>query len=97
MELDLPTTPPPIEDVLAARRAKRLAIRAKYEGQASVSATATPTSPKSAMPPSSSVGPISSQATSALNGEGAKEQETFANGPSRGSYMRLFRPFYSIS
>lgn len=30
MELDLPPSPPLVEDVLAARRAKRLAILAKY-------------------------------------------------------------------
>jgi len=97
MELDIPASPPPIEDALAARRAKRLAIRAKYEGQASVSATATPTSLKFAMPPSSSAGPISSQATNVLEEEEEKEQGTFANCPSRGDSMRLFRSFYSVS
>lgn len=33
MELDIPTTPPPVEETLAARRAKRLAILAKYSNQ----------------------------------------------------------------
>jgi serine/threonine-protein kinase PRP4 len=37
MELDLPPSPPPVEDLLAARRAKRQAILAKYTGIASVS------------------------------------------------------------
>ncbi len=39
MELDLPVSPPPVEDILAARRAKRQAILAKYTGVASVAAT----------------------------------------------------------
>jgi len=39
MELDLPNSPPPVEDILAARRAKRQAILAKYAGVASVAAT----------------------------------------------------------
>jgi serine/threonine-protein kinase PRP4 len=39
MELDLPSSPPPVEDILAARRAKRQAILAKYAGVASVAAT----------------------------------------------------------
>ncbi|KJA15191.1 hypothetical protein HYPSUDRAFT_1070098 [Hypholoma sublateritium FD-334 SS-4] len=30
LELDIPTSPPPVEDILAARRAKRQAILAKY-------------------------------------------------------------------
>jgi len=36
MELDLPPSPPPVEDILAARRAKRQAILAKYTGITSV-------------------------------------------------------------
>lgn len=35
LELALPPSPPPIEDVLAARRAKRAAILAKYQSQQS--------------------------------------------------------------
>lgn len=35
VELDLPTSPPPVEETLAARRAKRQAILAKYAGIAS--------------------------------------------------------------
>lgn len=31
LELTLPTSPPPIEDIIAARRAKRAAILAKYQ------------------------------------------------------------------
>ncbi|KAF8990267.1 kinase-like protein [Cyathus striatus] len=34
MDLDLPPSPPPIEDLLATRRAKRLAILAKYSNSA---------------------------------------------------------------
>jgi serine/threonine-protein kinase PRP4 len=36
MELDLAPSPPPVEDILAARRAKRQAILAKYTSLASV-------------------------------------------------------------
>ncbi|KAK7040325.1 U4/U6 small nuclear ribonucleoprotein prp4 [Paramarasmius palmivorus] len=37
MELDLPPSPPPVEETLASRRAKRQAIMAKYAGIASAS------------------------------------------------------------
>lgn len=33
IELEIPSTPPPVEDVIASRRAKRQAILAKYSGQ----------------------------------------------------------------
>jgi len=33
MELEIPSTPPPVEDVIASRRAKRQAILAKYSEQ----------------------------------------------------------------
>jgi serine/threonine-protein kinase PRP4 len=49
MELDLPPSPPPVEDILAARRAKRLAILAKY--------SATDDSPSQSQSPSSAVQP----------------------------------------
>lgn len=39
MELDLPPSPPLMEDILAARRAKRQAILAKYAGISSISAS----------------------------------------------------------
>ena len=42
MELDLPPSPPPVEDILAARRAKRQAILAKYTGVASVNTSVSP-------------------------------------------------------
>jgi serine/threonine-protein kinase PRP4 len=45
IELSLPTSPPPIEQMIAERRAKRLAILAKYQDQnipSSQSATASP-------------------------------------------------------
>ncbi|PPR05163.1 hypothetical protein CVT26_012249 [Gymnopilus dilepis] len=52
MELDLPTSPPPVEDILAARRAKRQAILAKYAGVASVSTSISPSpGPSSAVQP----------------------------------------------
>lgn len=55
MELDLPASPPPVEDLLAARRAKRLAILAKYSGVASVDATPSPSSAVQPPPTSSHV------------------------------------------
>ena len=54
IELEIPTTPPPIESTLAARRAKRLAILAKYSNQPTPdpSNTGTPLSGiSSAVPP----------------------------------------------
>ncbi|KAF8162657.1 kinase-like domain-containing protein [Crassisporium funariophilum] len=52
MELDIPASPPPVEDVLAARRAKRLAILAKYAGAASVGTSVSPSpGPSSAVQP----------------------------------------------
>ena len=53
MELDLAPSPPPVEDILAARRAKRQAILAKYTGVVSVNTSISP-SPgpsSSAQPP----------------------------------------------
>jgi serine/threonine-protein kinase PRP4 len=50
MELDLPSSPPPVEATLAAHRAKRMAILAKYAGVASVD-TSHGTRPSSAVQP----------------------------------------------
>lgn len=50
VELDLPPSPPPVEDILAARRAKRLAILAKYSAVADGS-------PSQSQSPSSAVQP----------------------------------------
>ena len=57
MELDLAPSPPPVEDILAARRAKRQAILAKYAGVASVSTSISPSpGPSSAaQPPTHSI------------------------------------------
>ncbi|TFK83799.1 kinase-like protein [Polyporus arcularius HHB13444] len=52
MELDLVTSPPPVEETLAARRARRQAILAKYAGIASSSTGPTPSpGPSSAVEP----------------------------------------------
>ena len=52
MELDLAPSPPPVEDILAARRAKRQAILAKYTGVASVNTSVSPSpGPSSAAQP----------------------------------------------
>lgn len=67
IELDIPPTPPPVEDVIAARRAKRQAILAKYSGPASVNASPSPMPTASSVePPPESPAPIS-RATSQLN------------------------------
>ena len=71
MELDLPPSPPPVEDVLAARRAKRLAILAKYAGVSSVGTSVSPSpGPSSAVQPpttSSSISDRVSQTPSAID------------------------------
>jgi len=59
MELEISTTPPPVETTLAARRARRLAILAKYSNQPTPDAsnTGTPLSGTSSvvLPPPSSI------------------------------------------
>ncbi|KAF9481290.1 kinase-like protein [Pholiota conissans] len=57
MDLDIPTSPTPVEDVLAARRAKRLAILAKYNGLTSVttSASSSPGPSSAVQPPTPSL------------------------------------------
>ena len=60
IELDLPSSPPPVEDILAARRAKRQAILAKYAGIASVSTSVSPSpGPSSAVQPPTTSSSIS--------------------------------------
>ena len=52
LELELPSLSQPVEAALAARRAKRQAILAKYAGIASADPTATPSpGPSSAVEP----------------------------------------------
>jgi serine/threonine-protein kinase PRP4 len=53
MELDIPPSPPPVELTLAARRAKRQAILAKYAGVASTSASPSPAQSSAVQPPQS--------------------------------------------
>jgi serine/threonine-protein kinase PRP4 len=54
-ELDLSTTPPPVEDTLAARRARRQVIMAKYAGLSSINtsqnASPSPGPSSAALPP----------------------------------------------
>lgn len=50
MELELPPSPPPVEETLAARRAKRQAILAKYAGLASVGASPSPAPDTTVLP-----------------------------------------------
>ncbi|KAJ3502639.1 hypothetical protein NLJ89_g8795 [Agrocybe chaxingu] len=52
MDVDLPASPPPVDDILAARRAKRQAILAKYSGVNSVNTSISPSpGPSSAVQP----------------------------------------------
>ncbi|KZT11177.1 kinase-like protein [Laetiporus sulphureus 93-53] len=62
MELELPTSPPPPEQTLAARRAKRQAILAKYAGISSTALSSQGVSPSPG--PSSAVEPPTSASTS---------------------------------
>ncbi|OJT01986.1 Serine/threonine-protein kinase prp4 [Trametes pubescens] len=79
MDLDLPPSPPPIEDTLAARRAKRQAILAKYAGSASSNVSQGPTpspGPSSAVEPPPATPDVSnfpSQAQSAVGTPGRAE------------------------
>lgn len=69
MELDLSTTPPPVEETLAARRARRQAIIAQFSGIASASLSVTngaspspgPSSAAPHPPPSPSLSNLASQ------------------------------------
>ncbi|TBU29290.1 hypothetical protein BD311DRAFT_276559 [Dichomitus squalens] len=74
MELELPRSPPPVEETLAARRAKRQAILAKYAGIASTSQGPTPSpGPSSAVDPPPATPDVSnfpSQAHSAVGSPG---------------------------
>ena len=71
MELDLPPSPPPVEDILAARRAKRQAILAKYTGAASVNTSVSPSSGPSsaAQPPPTSLS-VSNHVSQTLEANG---------------------------
>lgn len=68
MELDLPPSPPPVEDTLAARRAKRQAILAKYAADSGISSAVVP-------PPTSSLSdPVSQTPHSAAPDETESNQ-----------------------
>ncbi|KAI0738089.1 kinase-like protein [Daedaleopsis nitida] len=75
MELDLPPSPPPVEETLAARRARRQAIMAKYAGTASTNAAPSPSpAPSSAVEPPPTTPDVSnfpSQAHSVVGTPGA--------------------------
>lgn len=98
-ELELATSPVPIEETLAARRAKRQAILARYAGVASVDTTeAIPSpGPSSAVqppPPSAEVSDPQSQRRSVIgeNGTGPVVPD-----PSVASSCESFRvPFSEI-
>lgn len=77
MELELPSSPPPVAETLAARRAKRQAILAKYAGIASTDQAATPSpGPSSAVEPPPATPDVSnfpSQAQSTVGTPGPVE------------------------
>jgi len=95
-ELELATSPVPIEVTLAARRAKRQAIIAKYAGVASVNTTqASPSpGPSSAVqppPPSAVVSDPQSQRHSIIgeNGVGSTSRDQSVD-PSSASFRSFF-------
>jgi len=72
MELDLPPSPPPVEDILAARRAKRQAILAKYTGAASVNTSISPSpGPSSAAQPPTPSLSVSNHVSQTLEANGS--------------------------
>lgn len=98
MELDIPTTPPPIEATLAARRAKRLAILAKYSHHPTPDPinTGTPLSGiSSAVPPPPSVVPVSDN-LSQLNRE-EPSTPLSSTGPASDSKSSSFSPLPRLS
>jgi serine/threonine-protein kinase PRP4 len=64
MELDIPSSPPPVEALLAARRAKRQEIAAKYSGinQSNASSLEPPSAAKPPQPVASTSDSISADA-----------------------------------
>ncbi|KAH7924078.1 kinase-like protein [Leucogyrophana mollusca] len=88
LELDLPDSPPAIEEVLAARRARRQAILAKHAGIASINQSASPSpGPSSAVLPPQSVSSISDpkpqpHSTAATPGVSGISSSRLQNGPS---------------
>lgn len=101
-ELELATSPVPIEVTLAARRAKRQAILAKYAGIASVNTTeASPSpGPSSAVqppPPSAVVPDPQSQRNSIIgeNGAGSTSRDQSV-GPSSQS-LHMLTPEYALT
>ncbi|KAH9939438.1 kinase-like domain-containing protein [Amylocystis lapponica] len=85
LELELPSSPPPAEVTLAARRAKRQAILAKYTGIASIGTSqgASPSpGPSSAVEPPTAVSTVSnpaSQTHSVIGTPGVSEPERKGN------------------
>jgi hypothetical protein len=98
LELELATSPVPAELTLAARRAKRQAILARYAGITSVNTTeASPSpGPSSAVqqpPPSAVVSDPQSQHHSIVGANGAgPASRDISVGPSRESSRLLFPP-----
>jgi serine/threonine-protein kinase PRP4 len=93
MELDLPPSPPPVEDVLAARRAKRLAILAKYNGVESVGASPSPSSAVQPPPSSSSISDAISHAHSVTGTpipSGVDSTQAVDDAPSKFPLLPLF-------
>ena len=87
MELDLPPSPPLVEDILAARRAKRLAILAKYSAAAddspsqsqSPSSAVQPPLPSSSLSDPVTLAPSPSASAGVVADRGAPVLETTVN------------------
>jgi serine/threonine-protein kinase PRP4 len=94
MEIDLPHSPPPVEDVLAARRAKREAIRLKHLGINSVNTSVSPSpGPSSAVQPLPSRLHVSNLVSQNSHSEQTPEPHTGSEGLSAqsGEYMSPVR------
>ena len=94
MEIDLPHSPPPVEDMLAARRAKREAIRLKHLGINSVNTSVSPSpGPSSAAQPLPTRLHVSNPVSQNFHTEQASEQLTGSDGDlaQSGEYVLLVR------
>jgi serine/threonine-protein kinase PRP4 len=85
MELDLAPSPPPVEDILAARRAKRQVILAKYSGVVSVNTSISPSpGPSSAaQPPTTHSLPVSNRVSVSPAPDFALAKDSEQEGQSR--------------
>ncbi|KAK7437116.1 U4/U6 small nuclear ribonucleoprotein prp4, variant 2 [Stygiomarasmius scandens] len=97
MELEMPPSPPPVEEALASRRARRQAILAKYAGLASAGVSPSPASGLSSAvqePPPSATSdqlshPPSNTMEHAANGDNGNKHASMSPSPSPGDDFAL--------